>query len=64
MCATIMIKKNLCITMYDTCDADSLITLSLVNLKFPVTIIILFFFFRWKGNLKLIVSEFPVEDNE
>ena len=62
MRATIMIKKDLCITMYDTCDTDSLITLSLVNLKFPVTIII--FFFRWKGNLKLIVSEFPVEDNE
>ena len=44
MRATIMIKKDLCITMYDTCDTDSLITLSLVNLKFPVTIIILFFF--------------------
>ena len=41
---TIKIKKDICITMYDTCDTDSLITLSLVNLKFPVTIIILFFF--------------------
>ena len=56
--------------MYDTCDTDSLITLSLVNLlKFipliiPVIIIILYLFFQMElGKLKLNVSEFPLEEN-
>ena len=56
--------------MYDTCDTDSLITLSLVNLlKFipliiPVIIITLYLFSDGFRKLKLNVSEFPLEDNK
>ena len=53
------------LAMYDTCDTDSLITLSLVNLlKFipliiPVIIILYLFFQMDLGKL----GEFPLEDN-
>ena len=52
--------------MYDTCDTDSLITLSLVNLKVytidhPIYYHYFILFFQMDlGKLELNVSEFPL----